>query len=158
MPEWLETTRTSRCGMVGVAKVTDPKGKVRYALNSMTGYITMTMEGALLKIAAEEPNLLVPAGQPIDVRLKISRLPKLSDAAKLELRLPEGLAGQFKMESLTVPPGKEHVIVRVSPAAKLQGIHVFAIRATALQNGRYPAISEAIVTVEFVAPVPGSGR
>ena len=29
MPEWLETTRTSRMGMIAVAKVADPKGKVR---------------------------------------------------------------------------------------------------------------------------------
>ena len=150
MPEWLETTRTSRMGMIAVAKVADPKGKMRYAANDITGYITMTMEGALLKVSADEPDLTLPAGQPFDVHLKVSRLAKLAQPVRLELRLPEELAGQFKAEPMVVLVGKEHAILRITPAATLGGLHAFTIRATALQDGKYLAVSEASVSVEFV--------
>src|SRR5262249_46650212 len=63
MPEWLETSRTSRMGMIAVARVPDPKGKVRWAANEITGFITMTMEGALLKVSAEDSEIMVPAGR-----------------------------------------------------------------------------------------------
>src|SRR5262249_47559685 len=99
MPEWLETSRTSRMGMIAVARVPDPKGKVRWAANEITGFITMTMEGALLKVSAEDSELMVPAGRPFDVRLKVSRLTKLAEPVRLELVLPEELAGKFKMDA-----------------------------------------------------------
>lgn len=156
MPEWLETTRTSRMAMVAVARVPDPKGKVRHMLNEITGFITMTMEGALLKISAEVPDIVVPVGQPFDVPLKVSRLTKLAEPARLELRVPEELAGMLKAGSIIVPVGKEQAVMRVTPAAGLRGgPHVFSIRATALQDGRYPAISETQVTVEFAARSSG---
>src|SRR5207245_2886190 len=93
MPEWLETTRPPRMGMIAVARVTDSKGKTRYLVAEITGFITMTMEGALLKVSAEAADLTVPAGRPFDVPLKVSRLAKLAEPARLELRLPEELAG-----------------------------------------------------------------
>ncbi len=150
MPEWLETTRTSRLGMVAVAKIADPKGKVRWACNDITGFVTMTMEGALLKVSADDSDLTPPAGQPFDVHLKIARLTKLNEPAKLELRLPDELAGQLKAEPMIVPAGKEQAVMRVTPAANLRGLHTFTIRATALQDGKYLVLSEASVTVEFV--------
>jgi hypothetical protein len=150
MPEWLESTRTSRMGMIVVAKVADPKGKIRYAVNEITGFITMTVEGALLKISAEQPDLTVPGGQPFDVQLKVSRLAKLDQPARLELRLPEELAGQLKAEPMIVAVGSEQAVMRITPAAALRGLYLFTIRATALQDGKYLAVSEAGVTVEFV--------
>jgi hypothetical protein len=150
MPEWLESTRTSRMGMIAVAKVADPKGKIRYAVNGITGFITMTVEGALLKISAEEQDLTVPAGQPFDVQLKVARLEKLKQPARLELRVPEELAGQLKAEPMIVAVGKEQAVMRITPVAALRGLHSFTIRATALQDGKYLAVSEAGVTVEFV--------
>ena len=150
MPEWLETTRTSRMGMIATAKVADPKGKVRHVVNDMTGFITMTLEGALLKVSADEQDMTMPMGQPFDVHLKVSRLTKLNVPANLDLKLPEELAGQMKAESMVVPVGKEQAVMRITPTANLRGLHTFTIRATALQDGRYLTVSEASVTVELV--------
>ena len=150
MPEWLETIRTSRLGMIGVAKVPDPKGKIRYQVEAMAGFITMTMEGALLKVSAENSELAVKAGQPFDVRLQVARLAKLTEPAKLELRLPDELAGRFKADAVIVAGNKDEAIVRITPTADLVGLHTFSIRATAMQEGRYPAISEAAVVVELL--------
>jgi hypothetical protein len=150
MPEWLETTQTSRMGMIAVAQVPDPKGKMRYIVEGITGFITMTMEGALLKLSAEDHDLEVPSGKPFDVRLKVSRLAKLAEPVQLELRLPEELGGLLKAKPLTVPVKKEKAVLRITPAATLRGVHTFTIRATALQNGKYPAISETRVSVDFL--------
>src|SRR5262249_35564762 len=147
-PEWLETSRTSRMGMIAVAKIPDPKGKVRHVVNDITGFVTMTMEGALLKLSAEDQELAVPVGKPFDVRLKVSRLAKLAEPVRLELRLPEELAGRLKAEPLTVPVGQETAVFRLTPAADLSGACNFTIRATAMQDGKYPAISEATLAVE----------
>ena len=86
--------------MIAVARVPDPKGKVRYLVAEITGFITMTMEGALLKISAEDPELTVPAGQPFDVHLKVARLAKLTEPVRMELRLPEELEGQLEAKPL----------------------------------------------------------
>ena len=111
----------------------------------------MTMEGALLKLSAEDQDLTVPAGQPFDVHLKVSRLSKLAEPVRLELRLPEELAGQLKAEPVIVPVGTRSRRARGSlPRAELRGLHSFTIRATALQDGKYPAISETSVSVEFL--------
>jgi hypothetical protein len=82
--------------------------------------------------------------------LKVSRLAKLDQPARLELRLPEELAGQLKAEPMIVAVGSQQAVMRITPAAALRGLYSFTIRATALQDGKYLAVSEASVTVEFV--------
>lgn len=151
MPEWLETTRTARMGMIAVAQLPDPKGKVRYLVNDITGFITMTLEGALLKVSAEDQELAVLSGRPFEVRLKVSRLAKLAEPVRLELRLPEELHGKLKAEPVIVPLGKENAVFRITPVAGVQGMHAFTIRGTAMQDGKYPVVSESVVSVEFSA-------
>jgi hypothetical protein len=150
MPEWLETTRTSRMGIIAVAKVLDAKGRTRYLSNDITGFVTMTMEGSLLVLSAEDQEVTAPAGRPFDVRLKVSRLAKLAEPVRLELRLPEEMAGKLSAEAMVIPVKKEEAVLRITPVAGLVGMQSFKIRATAMQEGKYPVISEASVTVEFV--------
>jgi hypothetical protein len=154
MPEWLESTRTSRMGMIAMAKVADPKGKIRYVVNDITGFVTMTMEGPLMKVSPEVSEQVVPSDRPFDVQVKVSRLTKLAEPVRLELRVPEELAGKLKAEAVVVPVGKEHVVFRITPLADLNGVHAITIRGTALQDGRYPAISEAHFSVEFLSAKP----
>jgi hypothetical protein len=156
MPEWLETTRTSRMGVIVIGQVADPKGKVRWAAHEINGFITMSMEGALLKVSADEPEMVVAAGRPIDVRLKVSRLIKLAEPVKLELKMPTELTGLVKSEPIVVPVGAETATFRITPTTEMQGVHTFTIRGTALQDGKYPAISEATVAVEFLAGGAGN--
>jgi hypothetical protein len=153
VPEWLETTRTSRLGMIAVAKVADPKGRIRYQVNDITGFITMTMEGALLKVSAEDSDRTLPAGQPFDMHLKVLRLAKLAEPVRLELRLPAELTNQLKAEPIVVAVGKENAVLRITSAPGLRGLHTITVRATALQDGKYLAVSEAVVTVEFLPAV-----
>ena len=159
MPEWLETTRTSRMGVIGVAKVPDPKGKVRYLVGEMTGFITMTMEGALLKISTEDDDLTVRAGQAFDVRLQVARLANLVEPARVELRLPESLKGQLEAKPLLLDAKTKQAVFRISSGTTLRGRHTITIRATAIQDGKYPVVTETPLSVEFLpAVLPGKGR
>ena len=105
-----------RMGMIAVAKVPDPTGKVRFAASEVTGFITMTLEGALLKISAENSELTAPAGQAFEVPVRISRLTKLVEPARLELQLPEELAGLLKAEPVPVAVGQETAVMRIIPS------------------------------------------
>ncbi len=159
MPEWLETTRTSRMGVIGVAKVPDPKGKVRHLVGEMTGFITMTMEGALLKLSTEDDDLTVHPGQAFDVRLQVARLANLPELARVELRLPESLKGQLEAKPLVLDAKTKEAVLRITSGATLRGRHTITIRATAIQDGKYPVVTETAISVEFLlATPPAKGR
>ena len=57
--------------------IVDGSGVVRdlsAVVNDITGFVTMTMEGALLKVSADEPEAALTAGQPLEVRVKAARV------------------------------------------------------------------------------------
>ncbi|MGE5193945.1 MAG: PPC domain-containing protein, partial [Deltaproteobacteria bacterium] len=151
MPEWLETSRTSRMGMIAVVQVRDPSGKIRHLVAEMTGFITMSMEGALLKLSHTSRDLVARPGEPFDVHLRLTRSPKLPEPARVDLNLSEDQASLFAAEPVTLLPGQEEVDFRVTPAAgpRLAGLQALVIRARVLQDGHLPAISETHVDVEF---------
>jgi hypothetical protein len=151
MPEWLETSRTSRMGIVSEVKIADPKGNVRTLVAPVDGFVTMTMEGALLKLSHTEDERSAKSGETITVRVRLARSPKLSEAVKLELRLPEELTALAKAEPVTVLPNQTDVDFKilVASSAKLTGDHTFTIRGTAIQPGNLPVISETAVRVSF---------
>jgi len=155
MPEWLETSRTSRMGMIAVVQVPDPTGRTRHLVVEMTGFITMSMEGALLKLAHTSRDLVARRGEAFDVHLRLTRSPKLPEPAKIELQLSEEQAGLFAAEPLTLLPGQEEVAWRITPAAdpRLAGLQTIVVRATVLQDGHLPAVSETRVEVEY-PPAP----
>ena len=51
LPEWLETTRTSRMVVNGVAQVADPKGNMRYSVSRQKTRMGFLPTGALLKVS-----------------------------------------------------------------------------------------------------------
>jgi len=152
MPEWLETDRTSRMAVIGVSKVKDPKGNERYAVAGVQGQITMTVEGALLKLAHTTHELQSIAGQEIAIPVKLSRSPRLKDPARLELILSDKQTGQFTAEPMTLGPTQTEAVFRIqpSPTNDLTGRHKLTLRATSLQDGRWPCVSETHVPIEFV--------
>src|SRR5262249_29302772 len=147
-----ETSRTSRMAMIGVVQVPDPKGTVRHLVVELEGMVTMSMEGALLKVSNDLRDLVVKPGEPITVPVKISRAVTLTEPVRLELRLPDELAGCFKAESVVVPADRSEATFRIVPVGdrRVVGEQVLTIRATVLQGGNLPVISETTVAVEFV--------
>lgn len=151
MPEWLETTRTSRMMLVAVTKVPDPRGNVRHLVTEIHGRITMSIEGALLKLTASAGDLAIQPGKEMLLPVRIARSPKLAEPVKLELVLPESLQGLLRLEPLIVPPGQSEASLRITTVSdpRLTGEQSFTIRATAIQPGNLRVVSE--VTVPFVA-------
>ena len=70
MPEWLETSRTSRMGIVAEVKIADPKGNMRTLVAPIDGFVTMTMEGALLKLSHAEEEVIAKPGEPLVVKVQ----------------------------------------------------------------------------------------
>ena len=66
--------------------------------------------------------------------------------------MPEPLVGLIKAEPLMLKPGQGTGMLKVMtlPDAKLDGDWQIKLVATALQQGRWPAVSVTNVTVRFV--------
>jgi hypothetical protein len=147
MPEWLETTRTSRMILVAVVKVPDPKGNVRHLVTDVAGRITMSIEGALLRVSAGTGDVTVQPGKDITLPVKLARAPKLTEPVKLELVLPESLQGLLRMDPVTQQAGSSETTLRIATVSdpRLTGEHTVTIRATAMQAGNLKVMSETTV-------------
>jgi hypothetical protein len=150
MPEWLESTRTSRMAIIAVAKMPDPKGKMRYLVSDISGFVTMTMEGALLKITSDDEERRLPPGEPFEVKLRVARLAKLTEPVRIELISTKELANKLHSEPVIATVGQEKIAVRVMPSPDLTGHVGFTLRATALRDGKFLVMSETPVSIDFV--------
>jgi hypothetical protein len=151
MPEWLETTRTSRMGIVSEVKIPDPKGNLRTLVAPIGGFVTMTMEGALLKLSHQDEELSVRPGEAFMVRVRIARSARLVGPVRLELRLPDELAGTMKAEPTVVPADQSVAELQIVTTAdiRLTDDRVIVLRGTAVQPGSLPVVSETAVGVSF---------
>ncbi len=149
LPEWLETTRTSRIGLNALALVPDAKGTPRWVQAAMEGQITMSIEGALLKVTHDAGELAVEAGQPFDLPLRLARSPKFADAVAVELLVPDVLKGLVSAKPLTLPPDKSAARLAVETKAdkRLVGTWRLTVRATGKFHG-HAVVSETTVEVE----------
>jgi hypothetical protein len=153
MPEWLELDRTSRMVVNAVVKVPDPRGNVRYLSTLMDGRITMSMEGALLKLSHGAGVVAMQPGAALDLPLKIARSPKLPEQVRIELVAPPELAGLLLAEPVSVPADRSETLFRVQTVAdpRLQGEWKFTLKATAMQAGELPVVSQTDVHLDFGA-------
>jgi hypothetical protein len=152
MPEWLETSRTSRMIVIAVAKVADPKGNVRHLVSLMDGRITMAMEGALMKVSHRPEERTVRAGASFRVPVKVVRSPDLPLPARITLVLPPELEGLVRAEPLVLEPGRAEgeVVLTTTAGATLLGDQTLTLRATAMLPGELAVVSETQVPVLFV--------
>jgi hypothetical protein len=152
MPEWLETARTSRMALIAYAKIPDPKGNIRYVVAPMNGQITMSIEGALMKVSVDSAEHVVKAGQPLVVPVKLAIVPTLTEQVTVELIAPEALAGKVAAMPLKSEPGKpeQTLTFNATTPADATGIHTFKVRAFTKRAGKYLVLSEAEFDVEFV--------
>ncbi len=152
MPEWLGTDLTQRIVVHGVAGVKDGAGHVRNLTRAGDARITMIMEGALLKLTSGAWRSTVRSGETFEIPVTVSRSVKLPAAAKIELVVPDEAAGLLRAEPLRLPPGVDAGTLRVvsTADARLCGPWSLKLVATALEDGRWPVVSETDLTVDFV--------
>jgi len=156
MPEWLETDRTTRMIIHSVAIVADAKGRKRHIIKASTGSITMILEGALMKLAHRAGELTVSPGGSFEIPVSVARSAKLQETTVVRIEPPEGLEGLITAQPLTLKPGQASGTLKVMtlPDAKLSGDWEIKLVATALQDGRWPAVSITLVPVRFQAATP----
>jgi len=149
LPEWLETTRTSRMVVNGVAKIADPKGNVRHVSCKLKTRIGFLPGAALMKLAAGTAEFNAAPGGTITVPLSVSRTNELREPLSLELRCEPEAAAFFSAEPMTLTPEQSSVpyVIAIKPGAPATGEHELTIRATVMQNGTLPVISETKVLV-----------
>lgn len=154
MPEWLGTDLTRRMIVHGVATVNDPQGHPRQLTAKSDARITMILEGALLKLNCPATELTLTPGEPLQIPVVLSRSVKLPLPTEVRLGVPDELKDVLQAESLTLPVGTDRGQLQVTtrPDERLTGSWTFTLSATALQDGRWPVVSQTQVDVEVIAP------
>jgi hypothetical protein len=159
VPEWLETSLTCRMNVIGVVQVPDPKGNVRHVTGNMDGLIVMSIEGALLKLTHEPAERTAVLGSQIEIPVRVSRNVKIPVETRIEVISAGELAGLLSADPIVLPASESAAVVKVRVAgdARLAGQRQITIRATAMEKGLWPAVSETTVPV-LIEPAAAVAR
>jgi hypothetical protein len=151
MPEWLATDITRRMVVHGIAVVPDPKGTPRYLTKPGDARITMIMEGALMKLGADVKEFESPLGGTIRVPITISRTARLPLPVTVDLQVPEEARGQIKSAAVMIPADQQRGVLQIDfdNVPELLGPWTLRLAATALQDGRWPVVSETEIKVDL---------
>jgi len=151
MPEWLTTDRTTRMEVLGFGEVADPQGNVRHVGAASDARITMILEGALLKLSHQANELTVSPGEDLQIPVTITRSAKLAGPVTIDLELSGPLAKLVTLEPQVLEAGDSTLSLQVQTKAdsRLRGLIPITVRATALQEDRWPVKSIVDVDVEF---------
>lgn len=158
LPEWLETDRSSRMRMTTVVEIPDPQGNIRQLLNYQDAAVSLSLEGALLKVTHADREYSVVSGDRIEISVNVLRSVKLPAPVTLELIVPEGLRGALSADTVELPVGRDSTVFTVQTTSdpRLRGMRTFQIRGTALQDGEYPAVSQTTVEALFEPSGPST--
>lgn len=159
MPEWLETDRTTRMVVLGVAQQKDGQGHLRYVTRPADARVTMILEGALLSVSHEAPELTVTAGEPFRIPVRIQRSAKLQTPVTVRLSVPEELHGlvECRPPVLELPVSGDHGLLTVvtQQDSRIAGDWEFRVEASTRQDDRWPVASQTTVQVQFVDAATG---
>jgi hypothetical protein len=146
VPEWMETTKTSRMILNGSVQVPDPKGNVRTLLQRQELRLGILPEGALMKLSHSAGEPVVTVGGELTIPLALSLASELRDPIQITLVPSEAQKGLLTAEPLALSAGQKEaaLLVRIANDASLVGDQPLTVRATTLRNG-YPVISETTV-------------
>ena len=143
LPEWLETTRTSRMVVNGMAQVSDPMGNVRYSLVRQQTRMGFLPTGALLKLSADQTEFVVTPETRLVVPLSINRSPALQGDIRLELMSSSGCSAEPQI----ITAGQDSAKLLIDISRGLADEQELVIRATAWQEPEFPVISESRVII-----------
>jgi len=153
VPEWMETTKTSRMIINGAVKVADPKGNVRTLLQKQELRVGILPEGALMKLSHSAGELTATLGSEVRIPLALSLASELRDPIKITVMPNEDQTNLLAAEPVQLSPGQKETqfVLKLSNDAKLVGEQPVVIRAATLRNG-YPVVSETTVLLMVKAP------
>ncbi|HET6422778.1 MAG TPA: hypothetical protein VFG20_03790, partial [Planctomycetaceae bacterium] len=151
VPEWMETTKTSRMILNGRITQPDPKGNVRTLLQRMELRLGILPEGAMMKLAHAPGEYTASPGSELAIPLTVSRIAEFREPVVLELVVPESLAGQITAQAMTLGATESQGVLQIHFAETVAPMaeQSLVIRATAQQPGRGLVKSETTVVVEI---------
>ena len=150
VPEWMETTKTSRMILNGAVQIPDPQGNVRTLLQRQELRFGILPEGALMKLSHPPGEIKAAAGSTIKVPLSLSIASELKDPIEISIVANEVNQGAFKGNTITLVPGQKSAVyeIQVTAEAARKKEQEVTVRAKALKDGRWPVISETSLTVD----------
>ena len=150
VPEWMETTKTSRMILNGAVQIPDPQGNVRTLLQRQELRFGILPEGALMKLSHPPGEIKATAGSTIKVPLSLSIASELKDPIEISIVANEVNQGAFKGNTITLVPGQKSAVyeIQVTAEAARKKEQEVTVRAKALKDGRWPVISETSLTVD----------
>ena len=150
VPEWMETTKTSRMILNGAVQIPDPQGNVRTLLQRQELRFGILPEGALMKLSHPPGEIKAAAGRTIKVPLSLSIASELKDPIEISIVANEVNQGAFKGNTITLVPGQKSAVyeIQVTAEAARKKEQEVTVRAKALKDGRWPVISETSLTVD----------
>jgi hypothetical protein len=159
VPEWMETTRTSRFIVNAAVEVTDPRGAKRTLLERQELRLGMLPEGAIMKLSGPG-EIRRRRGKTATFELGLVRgaefrTPAFAGPVRVEL-VRESLPRAWREGNLValepvviendgVEQAKVSLAVTLADDPRIAGEGAITIRATALKEGRFQVASEATV-------------
>lgn len=148
VPEWMETTKTSRMILNGSAQVPDPKGTMRTLLQRQELRFGILPEGALMKLTHGAGEVKATAGSDLTVPLQLSLASELREAIQISIVPTPAQKGLLTAEPMTLAAGQKDskLAIRIAGDAPA-GEQELTIRARSLKDG-WPVISETVLLID----------
>lgn len=145
LPPWMETGRTSRTCVMGVAKIKDNDGsehEVSFTSVQQNEQLVAVVEPARLGLSLDRTSIRADADTKAVVRFNISRGLKLDGAAKVEVVAPAHFRG-IKADPVKVAADKQEGQLTIIFEKNASPWNMpLTIRASIMEEGR-PVIAEA---------------
>lgn len=156
MPEWLATDITRRIVVHGRAEIADPAGIKRIVTRPADARITMIMEGALMKLSVEKPEVRLRRGEVVSVPLQVLRAQGFAGAVSVSLQVPVEAAELLNCEPILLDAAADRgeLLIRTTADSQLYGRWNLRVRADSERDG-WPVASETELLLDFL---PESGE
>ena len=148
LPEWLETTRTSRMVVNGVTKISDPAGRIRYSSSKLVTRLGFLPTGAMLKIESPLKELNLTSKSEFEYRINVRRVSGLSGPITLELVRNSDSPEAFTADSVIIGEATTVATLRLNRVPEVSVTRVLPLRVRAIGNwNEYPVIAETTLAV-----------
>ena len=155
LPEWLETTRTSRMVVNGVTKVADPAGRIRYSSSKLVTRLGFLPTGAMLKIESPLKELDLTSKSEFEYPINVLRASGLSGAITLELVRNSASAEVFTAEAVSISESTTVATLKLNRVPDVAVARALPLRIRATGNwNAYPVIAETTLIVISNKAVP----
>ncbi len=150
LPPWMETGRTSRTCVMGLARIKDSDGQehvVSYSSVQPNEQVIVVVEPGRLGVELERTSLTAAPGRTVPLPVLVSRGKNLAGPIRVELVVPAHIRGVVA-EPVRLPAGQGKAVLSLHFAAAHLGPFnmPLRVRATAMDHGK-PVVGEGLLEI-----------